>query len=126
MSNDYRIDRERRVVWMTRTHRNTGAEFAEFVHAVVTDPDFTLGMCVLDDRRLAEDAPETAEMRVAIRQLNPDRPSLAGTRWAVVLGEAQPAVLGMYNMFCVLVSELGIEMRHFETIDQAKAWLEIE
>jgi hypothetical protein len=124
--NTYQIDAGRRVVFITRTHRSAGEEFAAFVHRIVTDARFEVGMSVLDDRRLAEEAPETPELRLAISQLQRDRDRLSGIRWAAVLARDRPAVLGMYNMFRVLAEDLGIEMQIFFTMDGAKAWLGID
>jgi hypothetical protein len=124
--NTYRIDPDRGVVYLTRTHRSNGREFAAFLHEVVTDPAFTVGMSILDDRSQAHEAPETPELQLALAQLRSDRDRLTGTRWAVVLAPNRPAIVGMYNMFRVLAEELGIEMRTFFTMHEAKAWLALD
>ena len=124
--NTYRIDPDRRVVYLVRTRRATGREFAEFLHEVVTDPAFEIGMSILDDRSRADEPPETTELKLALSQLQRDRDRLAGTRWAVILAPDRPAIVGMYNMFRVFAEELGIEMRAFLSMDDAKAWLSLD
>ena len=124
--NTYRIDPDQRVVYLVRTRRATGREFAEFLHEVVTDPAFEIGMSILDDRSRADEPPETTELKLGLSQLQRDRDRLAGTRWAVILAPDRPAIVGMYNMFRVFAEELGIEMRAFLSMDEAKAWLSLD
>ena len=116
----YRIDQERRIVWLTGTGAVTLEEVLRDQDRLRADPDFKPDYALLADYRGADLAAlDAARMRV-IAARSPLSPSVR--RAFVVRGKANFGLGRMFETYNQL-STRAATVRIFQDLDEALAWL---
>jgi len=121
----YHIDGDCGVVFLTYgTKQPTPAEWLDVMDEILASPAFHPGMAFVSDRRLLQEAPTTAMIRVMAAYEREHRAAFGTCRWAVVTPADKPAEFGMARMSqTVLAGEQSpIELRPFTDLDQAIRW----
>lgn len=115
------IDVARHIVTLHFTGETSYAEWELVMDDVLANVAFVVGMCVLSDRRDAENIPSTQHIRDLIDYLVRHAESFVGCGVAIVAHSQ--AEFGMSRMAEILAEETGVLVRAFHTPDEARAWL---
>lgn len=115
------IDKERRLVRSEVSGSFSKEEILNGVNEAVSHTDFESGFNVLLDHTRVTEFITTPQAHGMARHLESLAEHWANTRWAVVTRE--PASYGLMRMMSVLVERIPMEVRIFETIDEAEEWL---
>ena len=116
----YRIDSPAGLIHITSHGRVSSSEMQEVAESLLEDPEFRSGLDVLSDSRDVSVAPSTDDARVAADLIQ--RVRNAGlARIAIVATSA--AVYGMLQMVGSIAELRGHDVKVFDSIDEALAWL---
>lgn len=118
---DYRIDTARGVVFTVADGPFTDEAALDHQRRLTVDPAFRPNMAQLSDFSRATLELSTA----AVRSLAIGNPFGPGSRRALVI-PGRDARYGMARMFQLLTEEQGPELRIFEDLAEARAWLGLE
>ncbi len=96
-------------------------EMIDALDGVVADPGFRPGFDVLSDHREIASPLAPDQLEALLGHLSTLGGSFAGSRWAIVT--TAPASYGMMRMLSVLAEPIGLEVRVFREMDEAREWL---
>jgi len=119
---DYWIERDRHRVRTEVRGDFSTEDILRVISDVVAHPEFERGCNILSDHRQIGEPITTAqleEMTGHLRQLSAE---FAGSRLAVVT--TKPASYGMIRMLSVMVEDMPLYVRVFDSMAPAEAWLE--
>ena len=115
------IDVARHIVTLRFTGETSYAEWEQVMDDILANVAYVVGMCVLSDRRAAENIPSTQHIRDLVAYLVRHAESFVGCGVAIV---ARTEVeFGMSRMAEILAEETGVLIRAFHTVDEARTWL---
>lgn len=117
----YTIDVDSHLVTLTGVRVPDYDEWQATMRTVLADPGFRPGFDFLTDRRQAEEAPTADYLRRAVSFLDLNRHRLGQCRWALVVNG--PAAYGMGRMAEALCIDTSVQMRVFNDLREAHAWL---
>lgn len=120
----YSIDPAQRLVLVTIRTPYTIADVQHVIPALLADPAYVRGMVGLIERRDADDVPTTAYVQQVVRLLKTYAAQLGPCKWALVVN--QPASYGMGRMVGLQISDSGLMLNVFYTLDEARAWLGLD
>jgi hypothetical protein len=120
----YHIDSERNLVTIEATGSITSAEAFATFDEVVGHADFRPDMRVLSDHRELETVVSVEFVRAFLGRVKQMREVLRQARWAFV--ERGLVRYGMARMASILSDPLGIQLRAFRSISEAREWLGVE
>ena len=121
MALTYHFDPEPGLVVLVRTHHPTFDEWSATMDALLSDPQFTPGMSILDDRRSVTTVPSREEVERTAAWIRRNHSRFGAARWAVVLDAGAPAVFGMARVKEFLTDQSGVGLRSFTDMASARA-----
>ena len=98
------------------------AQWRAAVDGVLSRKDLHDGICWLSDRRVAEDVPDSAFVRMIAEYVAAHDRFFRGCGWALVTNSQ--AEYGMARMAEILADACNISMRAFQDYDKALLWLQ--
>lgn len=99
----------------------TLAEIFDAIDGALEDAAFEPGFNVLTDHRRVGEPLTTFQAEQTVAHLDSLRDRIGGARWAAVV--KTPASRGMLRMVATLAERVPVEVRLFESIREAEAWL---
>ena len=120
----YHIDTERNLVTIAATGRITPEEAFATFDEVMAHPDYRPNMRVLSDHRELETVVSVEFVRAFLGRVSQMKEALRQARWAFV--ERGLVRYGMARMASILSDPLGIQLRAFRSIGEAREWLGLE
>lgn len=115
------VEKDRRLVRAVVMGSITVGEIVEAIDASIRDPDFEPGFDILSDHTAIGEPLTPSQAQQTAAHLMKFSPSMAGARWAVVVGT--PASYGMMRMLAVLLERIPMTLRAFTSLADAEAWL---
>ena len=115
------IDPVKHIVTLRFTGDTSYADWEAVMDAVLANVEYVVGMCVLSDRRDAENVPSSRHIQDLVGYLIRNAPSFSGCGVAIVAVSA--ADFGMGRMAEILAEETGVQLRAFHSPEKALAWL---
>lgn len=115
------IDAAAGIVSLTFTGVSSYDEWERTIAKVIADPDYRMGMCMLSDRREAKDIMTKDYINRVVDYLSLHGASFVGSGWALVADT--PADFGMTRMAATFAERTLVEVRAFQSLDAALAWL---
>ena len=122
MAAQYRIDTERGVVFTNAVGPFTDADATDHQRRLASDPAFRPDLDQLSDYSRVTELQLSA---ATVRSLALGSPFRAGSRRAFVI-PARDARFGVARMFQTLTDDHGAELRIFQDMAEARAWLGLE
>jgi hypothetical protein len=120
----YQIDAERNLVSIEAKGSITPDEAFATFDEVIAHPDYRPEMKVLSDHRELESVMSVEFVKAFLGRLSPMREVLRQARWAFV--ERGLVRYGMARMASILSGPLGIQLRAFRSMSEAREWLGLE
>jgi hypothetical protein len=120
----YHIDSERSLVTVQASGSITPQEAFATFDEVVAHPDFRPDMKVLSDHREMETIVSVEFVRMFLARVSQMKEVLRQARWAFV--ERGLVRYGMARMASILSDPLGIQLRAFRSMSEAREWLGLE
>ena len=111
------IDTTQEIVTLVFEGETSFSEWQAVMDGVLTDLRYVAGMCILSDRRAAENIPSTEHIREVVQYLKRHAESFAGCGIAIVA--PSPAEYGMSRMAELLADGTGVSVRAFHEPDAA-------
>ncbi len=124
MRHEYVIDVERNLIRKTNHGPLTVAEEIELITRITDDPLFRRGMnavCDFTDGSAEWSLNEIDEFRAFVAKV---KPVIGPCRWAIVIPQSENRVTARIFIALHSAFEDTIEVRLFDTVDEAAAWLE--
>jgi hypothetical protein len=116
----YDVDVASRLV--TLTCGNTTLErWSRLMFDVFADPRYQPDFAILVDCRTATLTPSSDDVRGVVEFIASHRAMLGTSRWAVVVEKA--AGFGMARMAETIANIANVDLRAFQSLDEAAAWL---
>jgi hypothetical protein len=120
----YHIDTERNLVTVEAKGSITPQEAFATFDEVVAHPEFRPDMKVLSDHREMETVVSVEFVRMFLGRVSQMKEVLQQARWAFV--ERGLVRYGMARMASILSDPLGVKLRAFRSISEAREWLGLE
>jgi hypothetical protein len=117
----HEIDARNRIVRLALSGTLSTAEMIETLDRAARGVEGRPGFRVLSDHRAIETPATREQVEKVVAHLEREGSVFRGTRWGIVTIE--PASYGMMRMLGVLAEKIPIEVRIFETTQDAEAWL---
>jgi hypothetical protein len=115
------LDEENRIIRFKVSGTLTASEMLAAIDRAMKDVENRTGFRVLSDHREITVPATTAQLKELVAHLCGHASSLAGTRWALIVG--QLASFGMMRMLGVFAEKIPIEVRVFTDAEKAELWL---
>ena len=109
------------IVTLRFTGDTSYVDWEAVMDTVLANVEYVVGMCVMSDRRDAENVPSSHHIQDLVGYLIRNAPSFSGCGVAIVAVSA--ADFGMGRMAEILAEETGVQLRAFHSPEQALAWL---
>jgi hypothetical protein len=120
----YQIDAKRSLVTVEASGSITSQEAFATFDEVVAHPEFRPEMKVLSDHRELETVVSVEFVRMFLGRVSQMKEALRQARWAFV--ERGLVRYGMARMASILSDPLGIQLRAFRSMSEAREWLGLE
>jgi hypothetical protein len=120
----YQIDAERNLVTLEATGSITPNEAFATFDEVIAHPDYRPDMKVLSDHRELESVMSVEFVKTFLGRVSQMREALRQARWAFV--ERGLVRYGMARMASILCDPLGLQLRAFRSMSEAREWLGLE
>ena len=115
------VDTTQHVVTLRYTGTTSFEQWREAMHALLANPAYQPGMCVVADHREADDIPSPEFVRAKVDWLEAHADSFPGCGWAIIARDL--ADYGMSRMAEMLVERTTVALRAFRDYAEARAWL---
>ena len=115
------IDADAGIVTLTFTGVTSFDVWERTIATVIADPAYRVGMCFVSDRRLATDIMTKDYINRVVDYLSRYGAKFVGCGWALVADD--PADFGMTCMGATFAERTPVEVRAFQSMDGALAWL---
>lgn len=120
----YHIDAARNLVTIEAKGSITAREAFATFDEVIAHPDYRPDMKVLSDHRELETVVSVEFVRAFLGRVSRMREALRHARWAFV--ERGLVRYGMARMASILCDPLGVKLRAFRSMSEAREWLGAE
>ncbi len=120
----YVIDPDRNLVSIEARGKITHEEALATFDEVVAHPEYRPDMGVLSDHRELETVMSVEFVKAFLRRVQRREDVFRGARWAFV--ERGLVRYGMARMTSILSDALGVELRAFRSMSEARRWLGVE
>lgn len=120
----YHIDTDRKLVTIEAKGRMAPEEAFAVFDEVTGHPDFRPDMKVLSDHRELETVVDVEFVRAFLGRVSRMRDVFRGAQWAFV--ERGLVRYGMARMASILSDPLGLRLRAFRSMAEAREWLGLE
>ena len=118
------IDTTQQIVTLVFAGETSFIEWQAVMDGVLSDLSYVASMCIISDRRAAENIPSTEHIRELVQYLKRHAESFAGCGIAIVAHS--PVEYGMSRMAELLADGTGVRVRAFHEPESALSWLSDE